>query len=67
MVLEVAQVPVLAGHEREFEDALQEAAATVLPQAVGFVEFAAIGWCIERPSVLPRKAPHRPRTPSTSA
>ena len=52
MVLEVAQVPVLAGHEREFEDALQEAAATVLPQAVGFVDFAAIGWCIERPSVF---------------
>ncbi len=51
MVLEVAQVPVLPGHEADFEAALQQAASTVLPQAAGFVEFAAHGWCVERPSV----------------
>jgi heme-degrading monooxygenase HmoA len=50
MVLEVAHVQVLPGHEKEFEDALREAAATVLPQADGFVEFHAHGWCVERPN-----------------
>ena len=50
-VLEVAQVPVLAGHEAQFEDALRGAAATVLPRTPGFVEFHAHGWCVERPGV----------------
>ena len=44
-------MPVLAGHETAFESALREAAATVLPQAPGFVEFHAQGWCVERPGV----------------
>ena len=51
MVLELALVTVLPGHESAFEVALAEAAATVLPQAAGFVEFTARGWCVERPSV----------------
>jgi heme-degrading monooxygenase HmoA len=49
MVLEVAHVPVLPGHEVAFEEDLRRAAATVLPQARGFVEFQAHGWCVERP------------------
>ena len=51
MVLEVAQVAVLAGHEADFEADLLQAAATVLPQAAGFCEFTAHGWCVERPNV----------------
>lgn len=51
MILEVAHVTVLAGHEQEFEDALRRAAAEVLPQATGFVEFTPHGWCVERPTV----------------
>ena len=51
MVLEVAHVPVLPGHEQAFETALLEAAATVLPQAAGFLDFTAHRWCVERPSV----------------
>ena len=51
MVLEVAQVPVLDGHEAEFEAALRQAADEVLPQAAGFVEFQAHGWCVERSNV----------------
>jgi len=51
MVLEVAQVTVLPGHEHEFEAALREAAMTVLPEAHGFVDFTPHGWCVERPSV----------------
>jgi heme-degrading monooxygenase HmoA len=51
MILEVAHVPVLPGHKRQFEDALREAAATLLPQAHGFVGFTPHGWCIERSSV----------------
>lgn len=51
MVLEVAQVCVLPGHEQAFEDALRQAAATVLPQAEGFVEFHPHGWCVERPNL----------------
>ncbi len=50
MVLEVAQVAVLPGHEQEFEDALRTAANTVLPRASGYVDFRAHGWCVERPS-----------------
>ena len=50
-VLEVAQVPVLPGHEEVFEADLLQAAATVLPRAAGFLEFAGHGWGIERPSV----------------
>ena len=48
-VLEVAQVTVLAGHEEAFEADLLQAAATVLPQAQGFLEFAGHGFGIERP------------------
>lgn len=51
MVLEVAHVPVLPGHEEEFELALREAADTVLPRARGFREFTGVGWGVERPSV----------------
>lgn len=51
MVLEVAAVTVLPGHEEAFVAALREAAATLLPEAEGFVEFDAHGWCVERPSV----------------
>ncbi|MBI1351839.1 MAG: antibiotic biosynthesis monooxygenase [Actinomycetales bacterium] len=51
MVLEVAHVTVLAGHEEAFVDALSEAADTVLPSADGFVAFSAHGWCVERPNV----------------
>lgn len=50
MVLEVAHVTVLAGHEAAFEEALREAVATVLERAPGFVEFQAPGWCVERPN-----------------
>ena len=51
MVLEVAQVSVLAGHEIDFEADLLQAAATVLPQAAGFIAFTGHGWGLERPSV----------------
>lgn len=51
MVLEVAHVSVLAGHEADFEADLLQAAATVLPEAAGFEEFTAHGWCVERPQV----------------
>ncbi len=51
MVLEVAYVPILPGHEDEFEAALLDAASTVLPEARGFLEFTGHGWCVERPNV----------------
>ena len=51
MILEVAHVDVLPGHEREFEAALRLAAETVLPRAHGFIDFTPHGWGIERPSV----------------
>ena len=51
MVLEVAHVTVLPGHEADFEVALLEAASTVLPQADGFLEFTAHRWSVERPQV----------------
>ena len=51
MVLEVAQVEVLPGHEADFEADLLQAAATVLPRAAGFIEFTGHGWGAERPSV----------------
>jgi len=50
-VLEVAQIPVLTGHEEEFEADLLQAASTVLPRARGFIEFTAHGYGIERPRV----------------
>ena len=50
-VLEVAQIPVLAGHEEAFGADLLQAASTVLPQARGFIEFTAHGYGIERPQV----------------
>jgi heme-degrading monooxygenase HmoA len=50
MILEVALVSVLPGHEQDFEADLLQAAATVLPRATGFVEFAGHGWGVERPS-----------------
>ena len=52
MVIEFAMVPVLPGHEKQFGDALDEAARTVLPQAPGFLHFHATGWCVERPNVF---------------
>ena len=51
MVLEIAQVDVLPGHEADFEADLLQAASTVLPQAAGFIEFTAHGFGVERPSV----------------
>ncbi len=51
MVLEVAFVTVLPGHEADFEAALQRAADEVLPSASGYREFAAKGWCVERPNI----------------
>ena len=51
MIIELAQVPVLPGHEADFETALATAAETVLPQAEGFLHFHATGWCVERPNV----------------
>jgi heme-degrading monooxygenase HmoA len=51
MVLEIAQVTVLPGHETDFEADLLQAAATVLPRAAGFLEFTGHGWGIERPQV----------------
>ena len=50
MILEVAHVDIIAGHQREFEAALREASGTVLPQARGFIDFTAHGWGVERPS-----------------
>ncbi len=52
MVLEVAHIPVLSGHEEAFERALNQAATTVLVRADGFLNFTAYGWCVERPSVF---------------
>jgi hypothetical protein len=49
VILEVALVPVLPGHEQSFEIDLLQAASTVLPKAHGFVEFTGHGFGIERP------------------
>lgn len=51
MILEIALVEVLPGHEADFEADLLQAAATVLPRAAGFIEFTGHGWGVERPSV----------------
>lgn len=51
MVLEVATVEVLPGHEDSFVSDLHRAAGEVLPRAHGFLSFTARGWCVERPSV----------------
>ena len=51
MVLEVAHVTVLPGHEEAFVTSLRQAAEEVLPRSAGFVEFHAHGWCVERPNV----------------
>jgi heme-degrading monooxygenase HmoA len=48
-LLEVALVTVLPGHEADFEADLRQAAATVLSQARGFIEFTGHGYGIERP------------------
>jgi len=50
MVREVATVDVLEGHHEAFAADLATAAATVLPQAAGFVSFEAFGWCVEEPN-----------------
>lgn len=50
-VIEVAHIPVLPGHESQFELHLREAVGTVLAQAEGFGGFTGLGWCVERPSV----------------
>lgn len=52
MVLEVAMVEVLAGHEAQFVADLTRAAAEVLPRAEGYERFTPRGWCVERPSVF---------------
>lgn len=51
MILEIALVDVLPGHEADFQADLLQAAATVLPRASGFIEFTGHGWGVERPSV----------------
>jgi heme-degrading monooxygenase HmoA len=52
MVLELALVDVLPGHEEAFVADLDRAAAEVLPRAEGFISFTAHGWCVERPTVF---------------
>ncbi len=52
MILEVALVTVLPGHESAFESDLVRAAETVLPQAEGFLGFAGHGFGVERPSTF---------------
>ena len=52
MILEVAQVAILPGHESAFEADLNQAVDEVLLQAAGCVSFTAHGWCIERPHVF---------------
>jgi heme-degrading monooxygenase HmoA len=51
MILEVAQIPILPGHEADFASDLLQAASTVLPRAAGFLDFTGHGWCVERPNV----------------
>ncbi|MHB1066050.1 MAG: antibiotic biosynthesis monooxygenase family protein [Candidatus Nanopelagicales bacterium] len=51
MILEIALVDVLPGHEADFQADLLQAAATVLPRASGFIEFTGHGWGVERPGV----------------
>ena len=51
MILEVAHVTVLPGHEEQFVEALARAADEVLPEVDGCLDFAAHGWCVERPRV----------------
>ena len=51
MILELVHIDVLPDHHEQFEQDLATAAATVLPQARGFVEFTPAGWCVERPDV----------------
>lgn len=52
VILEVAYIDVLPGHERDFETAIAYAAETVLPQAKGFLGFTGHGWGVERPNVF---------------
>lgn len=52
MILEVAQVAILPGHETAFEADLNQAVDEVLLQAAGCVSFTAHGWCVERPHVF---------------
>ena len=52
MVIELAQIAVLPGHEADFEAALTLAAETILPKAQGYEAFHATGWCVERPNVF---------------
>lgn len=51
MVLEVAQVAVLPGHEDAFVADLQRAIDTVLVQAKGVQGAMLRGWCVERPNI----------------
>jgi heme-degrading monooxygenase HmoA len=52
VILELAQVPIAAGHEEQFVADLRTAASTILPRAQGFLGFEAHGWCVERPDVF---------------
>jgi heme-degrading monooxygenase HmoA len=51
VIREVAQIPVKSDLHAEFEAALADATAKILPRVVGFIEFVNVGWCWERPDV----------------
>ena len=56
MVLEVAHVTVLPGHEEAFVASLRQAAEEVLPRSAGFVEFHAHGWCVRWRCLVPKNS-----------
>lgn len=51
MVLELAQVAVLPGHEEAFEADLALAFDRVMSRAEGVIGWQQRGWCVERPNV----------------
>lgn len=52
MVVEIAHVTVLPGHEHDFEAALRQAVDDVLTTAPGCRGLTALGWGVERPNVF---------------
>jgi hypothetical protein len=51
MIREVAQVTIKADSHEQFVADLNRAATEIIPNVTGVIEFAHVGWCVERPNV----------------
>ncbi len=51
MVREVAQVTIREDAHEQFVADLNRAATEIIPNVKGVIEFAHVGWCVERPNV----------------